>query len=125
MKAIPRVLIWLASAALAVGCTTYPTDSRVVLADDVRNRLGVADVRCSRATGDYLTLQARVNNTWAHDLGIEWRVAWLDADGIEINPEAQVWRKLVIATKDSAGLKATAPQLTATDARFYVRKLRK
>jgi len=121
----------IAFAAVAVlcfsGCVSNPippADRRVTVAEDLGTDVYVTDVRCVKTAGGYLTFQANVVNNAGGDLGVEWKVQWLDADGLEMESVVSSWNKVMIAAKDIKGLQGTAPSQTAADMRFYVRRLR-
>ena len=125
-------LIWMSVLALGLGgCALTPDsvdapfDQRVTIAADLARDLLVTDVRCARGPGGNLSFQANVVNQTVRDLGLEWRVAWLDADGLEIESVVSTWRKVMVAPQDIAMLVNTASTPNAVDMRFYVRRLRR
>lgn len=115
--------MWLVSTG-CVATNLPPMDRRVTIADDLGSSVFVTDVRCAKGGSSYYTFQANVvNNTW-HDLGVEWKVVWLDANGVAIDSIVSTWNKLMLPPNDVQALKNTAPQLDAVDMLFYVRRLR-
>ena len=115
----------LAGAGLFSGCSTLPpADTRVTIAADVAGDIVISDIRCPRNQAGFLTFQANVVNVRSGERGVEWKVAWLDADGVEIDSLVSSWNKVMLAPNEIKGLKATAPRADAADARFYVRRLR-
>ena len=123
-----RIFLAIATGALLLsGCVATnlpPVDRRVTLAEDLGSTVFVTDVRCAKGKSSYATFQANVVNNTSRDLGIEWRVVWLDADGITIDSLVSTWNKVMLAPKDVQALKGTAPRTDAADMRFYVRRLR-
>lgn len=117
-----------AAAAFFAGCVAAPVppmDTRVTVAPNLGRKLYVSDVRCVKGpTSEYLTFQANVVNNTDSDLRVQWKVQWLDADGIEIDSLVSTWNSVMIAPYDIKGLKVTAPRTNAADMRFYVRELR-
>lgn len=101
-----------------------PMDRRVTIAADLGTKVYVTDVRCAKGKSDYSTFQANVVNNTSRDLGVEWRVVWLDEDGITIDSLVSTWDKVMLAPNDIQALKSTASRTDAADMRFYVRKLR-
>lgn len=101
-----------------------PMDRRVTIAADLGTKVYVTDVRCAKGKSDYSTFQANVVNNTSRDLGVEWRVVWLDEDGITIDSLVSTWDKVMLAPNDIQALKVTAPRTDAADMRFYVRRLR-
>ena len=125
-KSVKTMMIGVASAVLA-GCVSTPMppqDTRVTVAADVRRDLYVTDVRCSKGNGEFYVFQANVVNNSRQELALEYKVQWLDRDGIAIDSIVSGWQKASVAAKDIRGLKATAPRRDAADMRFYVRRMR-
>ena len=124
-KSVKTMMIGVASAVLA-GCVSAPMppqDTRVTVAEDVRRDLYVTDVRCSKGNGEFYVFQANVVNNSRQELALEYKVQWLDRDGIAIDSIVSGWQKASVAAKDIRGLKATAPRRDAADMRFYVRRM--
>jgi len=118
-------------AAMTIGCAMAPSpeprpfDRRVTVAADLAADVVVTDIRCVRGAGGHLEFQANVVNNQADDCGIEWRIVWLNADGIEIESAVSNWTKLMVSPKDIAEIRGTAASAAATDFRFHVRRLRR
>lgn len=115
----------LALGALCAGCvatSAYPPDRRVTVAENITGDVYVTDVRCAKGAGDHLTFQANVVNLTSRELGVDWKVVWLDGDGIEIDSIVSTWSSMALAPKDIRGLKGTAPRPDAADMRFYLRR---
>lgn len=107
-----------------VATNVPPPDRRVTIAADLGTKVHVTDVRCAKGTGDYATLQANVVNNTSGDLGVEWKVVWLDAQGVAIDSVVSTWNKLMLAPNDVSALKSTSPRQDAVDMLFYMRRLR-
>jgi len=117
----------IAAAILTTGCVATslpPVDRRVTIAEDLGTSVFVTDVRCAKGTSSYATFQANVVNNTSYDLGVEWKVVWLDADGVAIDSLVSTWNKIMLPPKDIQALKGTAPRPDAADMLFYVRRLR-
>ena len=113
------------AAAVFSGCSTLPpVDTRVTIAADVAGDVVISDIRCPRNQAGLLTFLAHAANVRSGDRGVEWKVAWLDADGVEIDTLLSSWNKVMLAPNEVKGLKATAPCPDAADMRFYLRRLR-
>ena len=122
-----RLFPALLCAVLLSGCVATnvpPMDRRVTVAEDLGCRVYVTDVRCAKGKSDYPTFQANVVNNTSGDLGVEWKVVWLDADGVAIDTLASTWNKLMLPPKDIQALRSTSPRMDAVDMLFYVRRLR-
>ena len=120
------MLFALALAMVLVGCVSAPVppaDSRVTIAPNLGNKLMVTDVRCANGGSHYLTFQANVVNNTGSELRVQWKVQWLDADGMEIESLVSSWGALAIQPYEIKALKGTAPRTDAVDMRFYVREM--
>ena len=127
MKINRKCFLVAALAGLVAGCVSYhtpPMDRRVTIAEDLGTAVWVTDVRCAKGASSYATFQANVVNNTSHDLGVEWKVVWLDANGVTIDSLVSTWNKVMLAPKDIQALKGTAPRPDAADMLFYVRRLR-
>ena len=122
-----------AAAGVMAGCISppqnnladnTPVDTRVTVAPNISGDVVVTDVRCAKGNGLYLTFQANLANACNCALPVEWRVQWLDANGIEIDSVVSTWNDRMLQPYELCGLKSTAPTLAAADMRFYVRRKR-
>ena len=124
---LQKLFLALVAAAALTGCVATnipPMDRRVTIAADLGTKAYITDVRCARGASDYMTFQANVVNNTSHDLGVEWKVVWLDANGVTIDSLVSTWNKVMLAPRDIQALKGTAPRPDAADMLFYVRRLR-
>ena len=111
------------AAILATGCVSTalpPVDRRVTIAEDLGSTVYVTDVRCAKGKSSYATFQANVVNNTSHDLGVEYKVVWLDSNGAEIPSVVSTWQPMSAAARNVVGLTATAPAPEAVDFRLYV-----
>lgn len=124
--------IVLAFAAVALfGCISRQQvdsqedlDTRVTVGPDLSHDVFVRDVRCTKGSGLFYAFQANLVNRNASDLPVEWKVQWLDQDGIEIDSVVSTWNALMLSGYEIRGLKGVAPRQDAADMRFYVRRAR-
>ena len=130
MKKLVFAIAAAAAAALS-GCLAPPqssvaggppVDTRVTVAPNLWGDVVVTDVRCAKGASDYLTLQANLVNNCGRPLAVDWRVQWLDADGVEIDSVVSTWNARMLQPYEICGLKAVAPTPAAADMRFYARK---
>ena len=125
MKKLLAIATMVAAVAALSGCSTLPpVDTRVTVAADVAGDVVISDIRCPRNQAGFLTFQANVVNLRSGERGVEWKVAWLDADGVEIETLLSSWNKVMLGPNEIKGLRATAPRPDAADMRFYIRRLR-
>ncbi len=130
MKRLLMAALAVAAGALA-GCIAPPSkasagaapaDVRVTISPNLNGDVVVTDVRCARGGSSFLTLQANLVNNCSSPLAVDWRVQWLDADGVEIDSAVSSWNARMLQPFELCGLKATAPKSDAADMRIYVRK---
>ena len=128
MKKLVMAALAAAAGAMA-GCISppqnnmdAPADTRVTVAPDICGDVVVTDVRCAKGGGLYLTFQANVANSCGRALPLEWKVQWLDADGVEIDSAACSWNARMLQPHEICGLKGTAPRADAADMRIYIRQ---
>ena len=122
-----KLFLSLVAAVALTGCVATnvpPMDRRVTIAADLGTRAYITDVRVARGSSDYMTFQANVVNNTSSDLGVEWKVVWLDDDGVAIDTIVSTWNKLMLPPNDIQALKNTAPRMDAADMLFYLRRLR-
>ena len=79
-------------------------------------------VRCTKGSSDCYTFQANVVNNTSSERAVEWKVVWLDADGMEIDSTVSTWAARMIQPYEVCALKGTAPTKAAVDMMFYVRR---
>ena len=99
-----------------------PMDTRITVAPDLFGDIVVTDVRCVKNGVGFLTLQANIVNNCSSPLAVDWKVQWLDADGVEIDSVVSTWNARMLQPMEICGLKATAPSPSAVDMRLYARK---
>lgn len=99
-----------------------PADTRVTVAPDLFGDIVVTDVRCVKNGAGFMTLQANIVNNCGRPLAVDWKVQWLDVDGVEIDSVVSTWNSRMLQPMEICGLKATAPAPSAADMRLYVRK---
>ena len=130
MKKLMSAALAAAVCALA-GCiappqnaAVPPMDTRVTIAPNLCGDVVVTDVRCAKGSSHYLTFQANLVNNCSRPLAVDWKVQWLDADGVEIDSVVSTWDSRMLQPHDICGLKSTAPTQAAADMRIYVRRRR-
>ena len=124
MKRLMAIL-GFAAAILMTGCVATalpPMDRRVTIAENLGVSVFVTDVRCAKGTSQFYTFQANVVNNCSGELWVEYKVVWVNAEGMAINPNA-VWEKTAIMAHEIKALQYTAPSAEAVDMLFYVRRL--
>lgn len=123
-----KKLMLIVAAAVSIvltGCVSAPRppmDRRVTLSPELYANVFVTDIRCAKGTSEFCTFQANMANNTDSQYPIEWKVQWLDADGIEIESAVSSWNSLMLQPFEVRGLKGTAPRADAADMRFYARR---
>ena len=110
-----------------IGCVSYhtpPMDRRVTVAPDLGTYVWVTDVRLAKGVSQHYTFQANVVNNTSCIVKMEYKVVWLDANGLEIPSVVSTWQPMSAAARDIVSLSATAPSPDAVDFRFYVKVAR-
>ncbi len=123
-----KVALVALGAALLSGCVATnvpPPDRRVTIAKDLGTSVFITDIRCTKGSSDFYTFQANMVNNRSSDLAVEWKVVWLDADGITIDSAVSGWNARMLQPNDVVALKGTAPRSDAVDMLFYVRRARR
>ena len=123
------IAAFVAVSGMLTGCISSPqnvceapTDTRVTISPDLSGKVVVTDVRCVKGSSQYLTFQANIVNNSSSPLAVDWKVQWLDADGVEIDSVVSTWNARMLQPYELCGLKATAPTTAAADMRIYARK---
>lgn len=131
MNKIAMAAVAAMSCALA-GCiapapnaaaSAAPEDVRITVSPDLCGDVCVTDVRCVNVAGSVCpTFQANMVNNTGRQLILEWKVQWLDKDGMEIDSIVSRWNARALQAYEVCALKSTAPTSAAVDMRFYVRR---
>lgn len=128
LKKLTKLLAFAGLIALSgLGCVSYhtpPMDRRVTVSPDLGTAVWVTDVRFTRIQSQQWTVQANVVNNTNAVVPMEYRVVWLDANGMELPGVMSTWLPISAAPREVIGLSATAPAPQALDFRFYVQAKR-
>lgn len=120
-----KPLVLFALAAALAGCVATnvpPMDRRVTIAPNLGTKAYITDVRCAKGSSECFTFQANMVNNTSGTLAVEWKVVWLDPDGIAIDSVVSTWNARMLQPYEVCALKGTAPTSNAVDMMFYVRK---
>ena len=116
----------LCVVCLLVGCgSTRVQDPRTVIDGSVARYIIVDNVRTVKNESGFPVFHADVTNLYHKELAIEWKVQWLDINGIEIESAVSTWQKNAIASHDIKGLRNVSSSKEAVTMRLYIRKLTK
>jgi len=123
-----KLIMSLAAAVAFAGCVATnvpPVDRRVTIAPDLGTSVYITDVRCVKGSTGIYAFQANMVNNTSSDLAVDWKLSWLDADGVEIDSAVSTWRSRMLQPFEVCALKGSAPTSAAVDMMFYVRKARR
>ena len=119
------------AAGLLAGCIApapnatasgAPADTRITIAPDLCGDVCVTDARIAKGTSAFYTFQANLVNNRSRPLAVDWKVQWLDGDGMEIDSAVSAWNSRMLQPYEIRALKGTAPSPAAADMRIYVRR---
>ena len=85
------------------------------------SRISVPDLK-QKKVGDLLYMRATLENDWKFQLDFQYKVKFFDADGFELQPEAQPWRQVVMAGRSQNNIKAIAPNPSAVRFEIWVQE---
>lgn len=125
---IKNIALAALGAVALCGCVATnvpPPDRRVTMAPDLGTSVYITDIRCVRNAAGIYTFQANMVNNTSSDLAVDWKLAWLDADGVEIDSVVSTWSSRMLQPFEVCALKGTAPTSAAADMMFYVRRARR
>ncbi len=125
MLALCSALIGVALFSGCVATNVPPPDRRVTIAPDLGTNIYVTDVRCVKGPTGIYTFQANIVNNTGSDLPVQWKVVWLDANGVTIDSVVSSWSDRMLQAYEVAALKGVAPSSNAVDMMFYVRRARR
>ena len=133
-----RIIPALLAAVLLVGCaapnttgitaSVAPDESGVMQqylqADNTRlaRYLLLGNVRCDQTTNGHLRARLTVTSARNKTMQIQYKFAWFDASGMEIDPEAETWRILTLEGRDTRPVMGIAPTPAAESFRLRVRE---
>ncbi len=126
MMAILVALMLAACSASNKGQMEVTEDGEVVTKVYSSNsllssRISVEDLRQRRA-GDLLQVQAVLENDWKFRLDFQYKFKWFDADGFELEPEAQPWQQVVMAGRSQNSVKGVSPNPSAVRFEIWVQE---
>ena len=121
----------MACAALVCGCASTSTGgfevsvcegaTASVRIDDrhFAQRFCVESAIVRREASGFAAVQVRIRNKRRDDMHFQYKFAFFDSDGMEIQPDARAWEQTTLHGGASAPLEAVAPDKSAV--KFVVR----
>ncbi len=83
------------------------------------NNIQIKDIRTS-SYNDQLLIQIEVNNNRGRRDAFNYRVRWLDANGLQVIPYAS-WETVSLEGHETSVINLTSPRPDATDFRFEIK----
>jgi len=143
MKKIFLMLLFVLSAVILVGCNE-PVDKRVnlvtgvnssTLADNVLTRpvygaftllagygIELKDVKVFRNEAGFMEIQVTGYNSAVYKKRFDYKVDWLDSNGIAVNSKANVWTTVSAKSRTVFYFKTVAPTKDVVDYRMNTRE---
>jgi len=124
----------VAALALAAGCVdtagtrvdidTETGDASVTeCSPRLARRVRVYDVIYG-ASGDIKTATVKIESKTRRRISLQARMVWMDAEGVEIDPDAKPFRTIVLDGLDVKSISGVAPNARAVKARLQIRETR-
>lgn len=144
MKKFFLLLFFVAAAVLLNGCNKEYSDNRVnldtgVKSDNVVNNaltrpvygafslligegIDLKDVKVFRNDADFMEIQVTGYNRAIYTKRFDYKIDWLDKNGIGVDSKASVWRPVSAKSRTTFSFKAVAPSKDVVDFRMNTRK---
>ena len=121
--------------ALCVGCRTtagtsvvmnHSTGGSVIYEGNTRlhNALSVTAVTYDKVPAGLNRVNIQLTSLVQHNLHLQYRIAWYNAEGMEIDGDARTYRPLILQGLDSVTVTGVANHPAAVTSRLRVRELR-
>ena len=130
-------LVSAALAALVAGCAAPKTSgfsvgvdtdesgqmNEVLKVDNakVAKSLWVEDVKVGQTKNGLMRVNVRLQSRMNRTYTAQSKFTWFDEDGMEIDPEGDPWRPLVLQGKETKTVQGVAPNARAASFRLHVR----
>lgn len=117
------ILISLAVFLLSSCVVTRHIDPRVsIINKHLASGVSISKVSSVRNDSDFLEVQVTGVNQTAFYKKLEYRIEWLDQNGLVIPTILSRWTEFPAFENTEFRFKAIAPKVTATDFRILIRK---
>ena len=95
-------------------------DQRIESDTSLANKAAILDVIEGRVGDDLLKIQVEVQNLKRKRKEINWKIEWVDQQGLYINSQLTRWNRLSLAGNETAYITAIAPTPQAADFRLKI-----
>jgi len=121
------------AATLMVGCTAPNALSTQTNADNaisiktitnnpvLTTEVFVERVNMSNA-GDLKKVAVAIKNRRFNNKDFNYKIVWVDAQGVEVNPESAIWKPIQLTGREVKGVQSVAPNPSAVDVVVYLKK---
>jgi len=82
----------------------------------------IVDLQHSYA-GDLLKAQVTLVSKYSKTLNVQYKFAWFDGQGVEINPDGSPWSPLLIYGNETKSVQGVAPNPSAKEFKIKIRSL--
>ncbi len=112
------------AAAVATPDGSYTVSKYVVVNNpQLAKGIQIVDLKTSFTDNNLMLANVTLVSKSRRTLAFQYRFAWFDEQGIEIDPEASAWKPMTIYGHESRTLQGTAPNSAAKEFRVKLRKL--
>lgn len=85
-------------------------------------RIGVSRISMTNL-GDIKRVSLALKNGWYYAQEFEYKIVWVDASGVEINPEGASWKPVSLQGREVKTVQSVAPNPSAVDIVIYMKKV--
>ena len=111
-------------ALFMVGCTAPNALSTQTNANNemsIRTITFVERVNMS-LVGDLKRASIAIKNRRFNNKDFSYKIVWVDAQGVEVNPEGAIWKPIQLTGRETKGVQSLAPNPSAVDVVVYLKK---
>ena len=72
--------------------------------------------------GDIKRVQLAIKDRWYVDKAFQYKIVWVDGNGMEINPEGSIWKPIQLTGREVKTVHSVAPNPSAVDVVVYLKK---
>lgn len=132
MKTALKLIFAGILAATVVGCTAPNSLSTQTAADGsysvktisnnpvLSTKIGIDRVNMAYV-GDLKKVSLAIKDRWFVSRSFEYKIVWVDAQGMEINPEGSRWKPIQLTGREVKTVQSVAPNPSAVDIVVYLK----
>lgn len=132
MKTALKLIFAGMLAATVVGCTAPNSLSTQTAADGsysvktisnnpvLSTKIGIDRVNMAYV-GDLKKVSLAIKDRWFVSRSFEYKIVWVDAQGMEINPEGSRWKPIQLTGREVKTVQSVAPNPSAVDIVVYLK----